>query len=120
MEAYIYTYVNKESKKTYIGSRHSYKGKAEDDFNIKYFSSSENPEFNFDMANNKLEGQIILKINCDNAKKRIVKLEHQIIWAYWNKYGEKKSYNLYCNGYYNINGKRVRIGRKYIKTKPLF
>lgn len=105
MEAYIYTYVNKETQKTYIGSRSKYKGKAEDDFNIKYFSSSRNDEFWNDMKNKKLEGQIILKINYENANKKIVEIEHKLISAYWEKYGKENSYNLYNNGKFNNIGR---------------
>lgn len=113
MEAYIYTYVNKETQKTYIGSRCSYKGQAEDDFNINYFSSSKNEEFLNDMKNGKLEGQIILKINCKNANKKIVKIEHNLISAYWEKYGKENSYNRYCNGKFCVNGLHVHPGQNY-------
>lgn len=104
MEAYIYTYVNKETQKTYIGSRSAYKGKAEDDFNIKYFSSSKNPQFWEDMKNGKLDGSIILKMNCENAGVKIVEIEAQIIEAFWKKYGKQNSYNIKCNGKWNTSG----------------
>lgn len=104
-EAYIYTYVNKETKKTYIGSRSKYKGKAEDDFNIKYFSSSNDMQFLEDMHNGLLDGQIVLKIYCENACKRIIEIEANMIESYWKKYGKENSYNHYCNGKFSMAGK---------------
>lgn len=98
MEAYIYTYVNKETGKTYIGSRSAYKGSCYDDFNIKYFSSSKDKQFRQDMADGKLEGQIVLVMNCENANKKIVEVEHKMIDAYWDKYGRENSYNKHNNG----------------------
>lgn len=103
-EAYIYTYVNKITKKTYIGSRSFYKTSAEEDFNNKYKSSSKNKEFISDMQAGLLEGQIILIIKCENANKRIVELEHKMIQAYWNTYGKENSYNHYCNGKFSVAG----------------
>ena len=88
--AYIYTYTNKDTGKTYIGSRCSYKGRPEDDFNIRYFSSSENPEFKKDMSEGKLQGNIILEISNPD---QCVKLENMMIKAYWEQYGKDKSYN---------------------------
>lgn len=84
-EAYIYTYVNKITNKTYIGSRSFYKTSAYEDFNHKYKSSSKNKEFLADMKAGLLEGQIILIINCDSARRKIVEIEHQMIQAYWKK-----------------------------------
>jgi len=78
-EAYVYSYVNKITKKTYIGSRSGYNTSAEEDFNIKYKSSSKNKEFLNDMNNNLLDGYIILKINCENSNKKIVQIEHKLI-----------------------------------------
>lgn len=103
MEAYIYTYVNKETKKTYIGARYAYKGSCYDDFNIKYFSSSKDKQFRQDMTDGKLEGQIILVINDKDAKKKIFEIETKMIIAYWNKYGKKNSYNHYANNNWNYN-----------------
>jgi len=108
MEAYIYTYVNKESGKTYIGSRSHYTGKAEDDFNIKYFSSSKDTEFKSDMHNGKLDGQIILKINCQNAKQKITLIEEKLIIGYWNKYGKHLSYNHQARGKWNTGGMKMK------------
>lgn len=87
---YIYSYVNKENGKTYIGSRCKYTGKPEDDFNKKYFSSSNNPEFINDMNNGLLVGTILLEV--DDSDK-CVKLENIMIKAYWEQYGKDKSYN---------------------------
>lgn len=103
-EAYIYTYVNKQSQKTYIGSRSRYTTTAQEDFNIKYKSSSKNKEFLNDMQSGLLEGQIILIINCENAPKKIVELEHKMIKEYWNKFGKSASYNHYCNGKFSMAG----------------
>lgn len=88
---YIYSYVNKDTGKTYIGSRCSYKGRPEDDFNIRYFSSSKNPEFIKDMSDGKLQGNIILEISDPD---QCVKLENIMIKAYWEQYGKDNSYNL--------------------------
>ena len=88
--AYIYTYTNKDTGKTYIGSRCVYKGRPEDDFNIRYFSSSKNPEFIKDMSEGKLQGNIILEISDPD---QCVKLENMMIKAYWEQYGKDKSYN---------------------------
>ena len=90
---YIYSYVNKDTGKTYIGSRCSYKGRPEDDFNIRYFSSSKNPEFIKDMSEGKLQGNIILEISDPD---QCVKLENMMIKAYWEQYGKDKSYNRCC------------------------
>ena len=103
-EAYIYVYVNKNTKKTYIGSRSFYKTTAEEDFNKKYKSSSKNKEFLNDMKFGLLDGQILFVIKCEDAAKRIVKLEHQMIKAYWDKYGKENSYNHYCNGNFSMSG----------------
>lgn len=107
MEAYIYTYVNKETGKTYIGSRSAYKGSCYDDFNIKYFSSSKNKEFRQDMTNGKLEGQIVLVMNDENANKKIVEVESKMITAYWEKYGKENSYN-----HHNNNGSFSTAGKE--------
>lgn len=104
MEAYIYTYVNKETKKTYIGARCAYVGSCYDDFNIKYFSSSKDKEFLKDMADGKLEGQIVLVMNDDNADKKIFEVEAKMIQAYWDKYGKENSYNHYANGNWSTAG----------------
>jgi len=104
MEAYIYTYVNRETNKTYIGARQAYKGSCYDDFNIKYFSSSKDKEFRQDMADGKLDGQIVLVMNADNANKKIFEIEAKMIEAYWDKYGKENSYNHYANGNWNKAG----------------
>ena len=103
-EAYVYSYVNKITKKIYIGSRSGYNTTAEEDFNIKYKSSSKNEEFLNDMNNNLLDGYIILKINCENSNKKIVQIEHKLIQAYWDKFGKENSYNRYCNGNFSMAG----------------
>lgn len=110
-EAYIYTYVNKETKKTYIGARCNYKGSCYDDFNIKYFSSSKDKEFRKDMADGKLEGKIVLVMNDDNADKKIFEVEAKMIKAYWDKYGKKNSYNHYAGGEFNTAGRHQNVGR---------
>ena len=120
MEAYIYTYVNKETKKTYIGARCNYKGSCYDDFNIKYFSSSKDKEFLKDMADGKLEGQIVLVMNDDNADKKIFEVEAKMIQAYWDKYGKENSYNHYAAGKFSTAGfhqseasrKKIGIARR--------
>lgn len=104
MEAYIYTYVNKETGKTYIGSRSAYKGSCYDDFNIKYFSSSKDKQFRQDMADGKLEGQIVLVMNDEKANKKIVEVEAKMITAYWEKYGKENSYNHYAKGKFSTAG----------------
>lgn len=96
MEAYIYTYVNKETGKTYIGSRSAYKGSCYDDFNIKYFSSSKDNQFRQDMADGKLEGQIVLVMNDEKANKKIIDVEYKMILSFWEKYGKENSYNHYA------------------------
>ena len=113
MEAYIYTYVNKETKKTYIGARCNYKGSCYDDFNIKYFSSSKDKEFLKDMADGKLEGQIVLVMNDDNADKKIFEVEAKMIKAYWDKYGKENSYNHYANGKWSTAGMHPNVGRRH-------
>lgn len=105
MEAYIYTYVNKETGKTYIGSRSAYKGSCYDDFNIKYFSSSRNKEFRQDMADGKLDGFIVLIINEEDANKKIQEIEAQMISSYWEKFGKEKSYNLHNKSKWNTVGR---------------
>lgn len=112
-EAYIYTYVNKETKKTYIGARCAYVGSCYDDFNIKYFSSSKDKEFLKDMADGKLEGQIVLVMNDDNADKKIFEVEAKMIKAYWDKYGKENSYNHYANGNWSTAGMHTNVGRRH-------
>lgn len=104
MRAYIYKYVNKINKKVYIGSRSAYKGLPEDDFNVKYFSSSKDKEFRTALANGELEGEILFEIDCENANTKIVEIEHKIIKAFWDKYGKEMSYNHYCNGEFSHSG----------------
>lgn len=111
MESYIYTYVNKETLKTYIGARCNYKGSCYDDFNIKYFSSSKDKEFRQDMADGKLEGQIILVMNGENANKKIFEIEEKLILGYWDKYGKENSYNHYARGKWSTAGMHF-TGRK--------
>ena len=113
MEAYIYTYVNRETKKTYIGARCHYKGSCYDDFNIKYFSSSRDKEFRQDMADGKLDGQIVLVMNDDNANKKIFEIEAKMIEAYWNKYGKENSYNHYAKGNWSTAGMHPNVGRHH-------
>lgn len=110
-QAYIYTYVNKETKKTYIGARCKYKGSCYDDFNIKYFSSSKDKEFRKDIADGKLEGHIVLVMNDDNADKKIFEVEAKMIQAYWDKYGKENSYNHYANGNWSTAGMHTNVGR---------
>lgn len=107
MEAYIYTYVNRETKKTYIGARCAYTGSCYDDFNIKYFSSSNDKEFRKDMSDGKLEGQIILVMNDENANKKIFEVEAKMIKAYWDKYGKENSYNHYASGKWSNAGRHL-------------
>lgn len=112
MEAYIYTYVNRETKKTYIGARYNYNGSCYDDFNIKYFSSSKDKEFRQDMADDKLDGQIVFVMNADNANKKIFEVEAKMIEAYWAKYGKENSYNHYAKGNWSTAGMKFP-GRTY-------
>ena len=105
-QAYIYSYTNTKNGKFYIGSRSSYKGLAEDDFNIKYFSSSKNPEFIESMKNNELKGEILCVLNQENfpkddLRKVILTIEDKYIKAFWKKYGKENSYNIYSNGSWN-------------------
>lgn len=111
MEAYIYTYVNIETKKTYIGARCAYVGSCYDDFNIKYFSSSKDKQFRQDMSDGKLEGQIVLVMNDDNADKKIFEVEAKMIKAYWDKYGKENSYNHYAAGKFSTAGMHPNVGR---------
>lgn len=90
---YIYSYVNKsKNNKTYIGSRTKAGVIPEEDFNIKYFSSSNNSEFLEDLKSGQLEGQILLEMSDANE---CVRLENMMIKAYWEQYGKENSYNLH-------------------------
>lgn len=104
MEAYIYKYTNKENGKTYIGSRSAYSGSCYDDFNINYFSSSKDKQFLEDMKNGLLIGEIVLVLNEENANKKILEIEYNMITDFWNKYGKQMSYNHYANGQFSNAG----------------
>lgn len=104
MEAYIYKYTNKENGKTYIGSRSAYSGSCYDDFNINYFSSSKDKQFLEDMKNGLLIGEIILVLNEENANKKILEIEYNMITDFWNKYGKQMSYNHYANSKFSNAG----------------
>lgn len=104
MEAYIYKYTNKENGKTYIGSRSAYSGSCYDDFNINYFSSSKDKQFLEDMKNGLLIGEIILVLNEENANKKILEIEQNMITDFWNKYGKQMSYNHYANSKFSNAG----------------
>lgn len=88
--AYIYSFINRENGKVYIGSKTS-KNCNINTFMTTYWSSSRNPEFWADKEAGKLEGNIIFEM--DDAAE-CIKLENMMIKAYWEQYGKENSYNL--------------------------
>lgn len=130
-KAYIYSYTNKNTGKIYIGSRYSFKGRPEDDFNKKYFSSCIQKEFLDDLHNNNLIPNIICILDQDwypnkDLCKIIVDVEGQFIQAVWKQFGKENSYNKHdrrhfvsykCGPDNPVYGKHWKQSEEVIKKK---